>query len=90
MAEFYANDLVDLLRVSVEGFDVYACEDKSILGDEQLLELTQSLAQMPNPTEPRSVRKGEMSPLHRLLFWFAIKNVVFRGWLRILVFLCRR
>jgi len=55
---------------------VYVYEDKSILGDEQLLELTQRLAQRPNLTELRSVRKGEMTPLHRLLFWFVIKNVV--------------
>jgi len=63
LAEFYANDLGDLLGVSTEGFDVYVREDKSLLGDEQL-----------NLTEPRSVRKGEMTPLYHLLFWFVIKN----------------
>jgi len=58
---------------------VYVREDKSVLGDERLLELTQRLTQKPNLTEPRSVKKGEMSPLHRLLFWFVINNAVPRG-----------
>jgi len=56
--------LGDLLGVSVEGFDVYVREDKSVLGDERLLELTQK----PNLTEPRSVQNEKMTPLHRLLF----------------------
>jgi len=79
LVEFHANDLGDLLGIPVEGFDVYVREDKSILGDERLLELTQRLAQKPNLTEPRSVQKREISPLHRLLFWFVIQNVVPRG-----------
>ena len=61
---FDANDLGELLGVSAEGFDVYVREDKSVLGDEWLLELTQRLAQKPNLTEPQSVQKGEMTPLH--------------------------
>ena len=61
LAEFYANDLADLLGVSAEGFDVYVREDKSVLGDEQLLELTQSLAQKPSPTEPQSLKGGNVS-----------------------------
>jgi len=73
---FDAGDLGELLGVSSEGFDVYVREDKSTLGDEWLLELTQRLAQKPHLTETRSVRKGKMTPLHRLLFWFVIKNVV--------------
>jgi len=31
---FDASDLGELLGVSAEGFDVYAREDKSVLGDE--------------------------------------------------------
>jgi len=58
---------------------VYVREDKSILGDERLLELTRKLAQEPDLTAPQSVRKGEMMPLHRLLFWFVIKSVIPRG-----------
>ena len=68
-----------MLGISSEGFDVYVREDKSIFGDERLLELTQRLAQKSHLTKPRSVRKEEMTPLHRLLFWFVIKNVVLRG-----------
>jgi len=43
LAEFYANNFGELLGVSAEGFDVYVREDKSVLGDERLLELTQTL-----------------------------------------------
>jgi len=41
---FDAGDLGELLGVSLEGFDVHVCEDKSVLGDERLLKLTQRLA----------------------------------------------
>ena len=75
---FDAMELGELL-VSSDGFDVYVREDKSILGDERLLELTQRLAQKPHLSLSWSVRKGKMMPLHRLLFWFAIKNIVPRG-----------
>jgi len=34
-------------------------ENKSILGDEQLLELTERLAQKSHLIEPRSVQKGK-------------------------------
>jgi len=45
---FDASKLGELLGVPSEGFDVYVREDKSILGDERLLELTRKLAQKPN------------------------------------------
>jgi len=41
---FDASHLGELLGVSSEGFDVYVFENKSTLGDERLLELTQRLA----------------------------------------------
>ena len=41
--------------------------------------MTQRLAQKPPLTETQSVRKGAMTLLRRLLFWFVIKNVVPRG-----------
>ena len=41
---FDARELGELLGVSLEGFDVNVREDKSILGDERLLKLTQRLA----------------------------------------------
>jgi len=37
---FDANDLGELFGVLAKGFDVHVREDKSILGDERLLELT--------------------------------------------------
>jgi len=55
LAEFCAHDLGELLGISIEGFDVYVREDKSVLDDERLLELTQRLAQKPNLTEPQSM-----------------------------------
>jgi len=61
---FDAKKLGELLGVSSEGFDVYVQEDKSVLGKEQLLELTQKLAQKSHLTVSWSVRKGEMMPLH--------------------------
>ena len=74
--QFDAKKLGELLGVSSEGFDVYVREDKSIVGEERLLALTQRLAQKPHLTVSRSVRNGEMMPLHQLLFWFVITNVV--------------
>jgi len=68
-----------MLGVSFEGFDVYMQEDKSVLGEEQLLKLIQKLAQQPHLTVSRSVRKGEMMPLHWLLFCFVVKNIFPRG-----------
>jgi len=65
--------------VPSKGFDVYEREDKSVLGDERLLKLTRKLAQQPDLTAPLSVRNREMMHLHRLLFWFVIKNVIPRG-----------
>ena len=41
---FDASELGELLGVPSEGFGVYVYEDKSILGDERLLELTRKLA----------------------------------------------
>jgi len=73
---FDAANLGEMLSVPSDGFDVYACEDKNVLGEERLPELNRNLAQNPQLTVSRSIRKGEMLPLHRLLFWFIIKNVI--------------
>jgi len=76
---FDAADLGEMLGVLADGFTVYVREDKTMLGEQRLLKLTQRLAQDLIITRSRSVRKGEMLPLHRLLFWFVIKNVIPRG-----------
>jgi len=47
-----------------------------VLGTARLLQLTQRLSQQPRLKTPRSVKKGEMTPLHRLIFWFVIKNII--------------
>ena len=41
--------------------------------------MTQRLSQQPTLRAPRSMKKGEMTPIHRLLFWFVIKNFIPRG-----------
>ena len=65
---FDADNLGHWLGVPSKGFNVYMCDDKSVLSDERLLELTRKLAQQSDLTAPQSVRKREMMPLHRLLF----------------------
>jgi len=42
---FNAKQLGEILDVLVAGFDVYVCEDKSVLGAERLLQLNQKLSQ---------------------------------------------
>jgi len=37
---FDVVDLGEMLGVTSDGFDVYVCEDKNVLGEERLLELT--------------------------------------------------
>jgi len=73
---FDATNLNEMLGVPSDGFDVYVCEDKNVLGDERLLEMTRNLAQNLQLTMSRSIHKGEMITLHCLLFWFIIKNVI--------------
>jgi len=58
---------------------VYVHEDKSVLSDECLLELTWRLDQKPHLTEFQSVRKGKMMSLHQFLYWFVIKNIIPQG-----------
>jgi len=76
---FNAKELGEIIGVPAEGFDVYVREGKSVLGSECLLQLTQKLSQQSTLTAPQFVKKGEMTPMHRLLFWFIIKNVIPRG-----------
>jgi len=68
-----------ILGVPVTGFDLYVREDKSLLGKAKLLELAQQLSQQPGLKHPQAVKKGDMQPLHQLIFWFIIKNIIPRG-----------
>jgi len=77
--QFNAKELGKIMGIPSEGFGVYVREDKTMLGTERLLQLTQRLSQQPDLKSPRSVKQGEMNPLHRLLFWFVIKNIIPRG-----------
>jgi len=73
---FNTEELGEILGIPSEGFGVYVREDKTVLEAAQLLQLTQRLSQQLDLKAPRPVKKGEMTPLHQLLFWFIIKNVI--------------
>jgi len=44
-----------------------------------LLELAQHWSQQPGLKSPQAVKKGDMQPLHQLLFWSIIKNIIPRA-----------
>jgi len=73
---FDAKALGEILGIPFEGFGVYVQEDKTVLGTTRLLQLTQRLSQQSGSQTTRSVKRGEMTPLHRLIFWFVIKNII--------------
>ena len=50
-----------------------------MFGKTRLVELAQKLSQQSGLKHPMVVKKGDMLPLHQLLFWFIIKNVIPRG-----------
>jgi len=76
---FNAKELGGILGVPTEGFGVYVQEDKTVLGAERLLQLIQRLSQQPSLKAPRSVKKGKMTPIHRLLFLVCHKECHPRG-----------
>jgi len=73
---FNTKELGEILGIPSEGFGVYVREDKTVLGAARLLQLTQRLSQQPDLKAPWSVKKGEMTPLHQLVFWFIIKKAI--------------
>ena len=75
LIEVDARALWVILGVPATGFDLYVREDKSLLSKARLLELAQHLSQQPGLKSPQVVKKGDMQPLHQLLFWFIIKNI---------------
>jgi len=77
--EVDAQALGVILGVPATGFNLYVREDKSLLGKAKLLELAQRLSQQPGLKSPQAVKKGDMQPLHQLLFWFIIKNIIPRA-----------
>jgi len=68
LIEFDARVLGDILGVPAKGFDLYVREDKALLGKAKLLELAQRLSQQPGLKHPQAVNKGDMQPLHQLMF----------------------
>ena len=79
LVEVNAQALGVILGVPSTSFDLYLKEDRSLLSRERLVELSRRLSQQPGLTSPQSVKKGDMLPLHQLLFWFIIKNVIPRA-----------
>ena len=76
---FDARRLSEILGIPSVGFDLYVREDKTLLGRAKLLELAQTMSQNTALTHPQAVKKGDMSLMHQLLFWFIIKNIIPRG-----------
>jgi hypothetical protein len=76
---FDAAKLGEILGVPATGFEAYVREDRTALAPARLLELARKLGQQPRLQTPLSIKKGDMLPLHQLLFWFVIKNVIPRG-----------
>ena len=65
---FDAKKLVEILGVPAVGLDVYVREDKSMLRTARLLELAQKLSKQTGLKTPQSVKKGDMTSIHQLLF----------------------
>jgi len=65
---FDTPKLGEILGVPATGFDVYVGENKSVLGQARLLKLSQKLSQQIGLLTPQSVKKGDMSSLHQLIF----------------------
>jgi len=76
---FDAKKLGEILGVLATGFDVYVTEDNAVLGTARLLQLAQSLSQQLGLKAPQSIKKGDITFIHQLLFWFINKNVIPRA-----------
>lgn len=79
LIEVDARALGVILGIPATGFDLYVREDKSLLGKDRMLELAQKLSQQPGLLSPQSVKKVDMQPIHQLIFWFIIKNIIPRA-----------
>jgi len=76
--EVDARALGVILGLPATGFDLYVRENKPLLGKARLLELVQHLSQQQGLKNPQAVKKGDMQPLHQLIFWLLIKNIISR------------
>ena len=76
--KFDAKKLGDILGIPATRFDLYVREDKSMLNKARLLVLAQKIGQQIGLQTPQSVKKGDMTSLDQLIFWFIIKNVIAR------------
>ena len=66
--DFDTQTLGEILGVPAVGFNLYVREDKSLLSKARLLDLAQRLSQQPGLKHPQVVKKGNMMPLHQLMF----------------------
>ena len=74
-----AKELGKILSIPAKGFDVYVRENKIVVGTAWLLQLAQKLSQQLGLKAPQAIKKGDMSSIHQLLFWFIIKSVIARS-----------
>ena len=65
---FDAKKPGEILGVPATRFDVYVRENKAMLGIARLLQLAQSLSQQLGLKAPQSIKKGDMTSIHQLLF----------------------
>jgi len=68
LIEVNAQALGVILGVPATGFDLYVRKDKSLVSKARLLELAQHLSQQPGLRSPQAIKKGDIQPLHQLLF----------------------
>ena len=61
---FDAHKSGEILDIPAVGFDIYVREDKSLPGKPRLLELAQKLSNNQGSKHPKTVKKGDMAPLH--------------------------
>jgi len=59
---FDARKLEEILGIPATGFNIYVREDKTVLENARLLELSQKLSQQIGLKTPQPVKKGDMTP----------------------------
>jgi hypothetical protein len=77
--EVDAQALGVILGVPNTGFDSYIRENKALISRERMVDLARHLGQQPGLRSPQFIKKVDMRPIHQLLFWFIIKNIIPRA-----------
>ena len=72
---FDAATLGEILGIPSRGFDVYVREDKTVLETVRLLEISKRVSQKQDLRTPSSVKKGDLTCLHQLLFMLSLIHI---------------